>query len=66
MSDVVIPGVDGDLTGVLLRPRAAASAPAPAVIVLPEIDGFCAGTVAAATRPSRPQTLPSLNCSAAA
>jgi carboxymethylenebutenolidase len=50
MSDVVIPGVDGDLTGVLLRPRAAASAPAPAVIVLPEIDGFCAGTVAAARR----------------
>ena len=57
MSDVVIPGVDGDLTGVLLRPRTAsaaaaapAPAPAPAVIVLPEIHGFCAGTVAAARR----------------
>lgn len=53
MSDVVIPGVDGDLTGVLLRPHPASipgRAPAPAVIVLPEIDGFCAGTVAAARR----------------
>jgi carboxymethylenebutenolidase len=69
MSDVVIPGVDGDLTGVMLAPVAPApsNAPAttnasgttnaapgptltPAVIVLPEIDGFCEGTVAAAQR----------------
>jgi dienelactone hydrolase len=61
MSDVVIPGVDGDLTGVLLHPSAVGPstgatpsfdipARAPAVIVLPEIDGFCAGTVAAARR----------------
>ena len=60
--NVVIPGVDGDLTGVLLepegptpkgpRPRCEADGPArfPAVIVLPEIDGFCEGTVAAARR----------------
>jgi carboxymethylenebutenolidase len=73
MSDVVIPGVDGDVTGVMLVPVAPAPAPpapaparanaatpagtpapapslAPAVIVLPEIDGFCEGTVAAAQR----------------
>ena len=64
--NVVIPGVDGDLTGVLLEPEGlerrrgtrrgpdlgSADAPArfPAVIVLPEIDGFCEGTVAAARR----------------
>jgi carboxymethylenebutenolidase len=47
---VVIPGVDGDLAGVLLEPLAGALAPAPALIVLPEIDGFCEGTVAAARR----------------
>jgi carboxymethylenebutenolidase len=50
MSDVVIPGVAGDLAGVLLQPTATTAAPAPAVIVLPEIDGFCAGTIAAARR----------------
>jgi carboxymethylenebutenolidase len=60
--NVVIPGVDGDLTGVLLEPegtehdgaptRGSADAPArlPAVVVLPEIDGLCEGTVAAARR----------------
>jgi carboxymethylenebutenolidase len=66
--DVVLPGVDGDLSGVLLEPDGAdggeggegaalASSSAargiaglPAVIVVPEIDGFCAGTVAAARR----------------
>ena len=49
--NVVIPGVDGDLIGVLLEPEGA-DGPArfPAVIVLPEIDGFCEGTVAAARR----------------
>ena len=56
---VVLPGVDGDLSGVLLEPEGAAlgvvlGAPGraglPAVIVVPEIDGFCAGTVAAARR----------------
>jgi carboxymethylenebutenolidase len=49
---VVIPGVDGDLAGVLLEPLAVAppTALAPALIVLPEIDGFCEGTVAAARR----------------
>jgi carboxymethylenebutenolidase len=56
VSQVVIPGVDGDLSGVLLEPRDHSTAPAPpqalapAVIVLPEIDGFCEGTVAAAQR----------------
>jgi dienelactone hydrolase len=58
-SEVVIPGVDGDLVGVLLTPDATApvatsggegTAGYPAVVVLPEIDGFCAGTVAAARR----------------
>ena len=66
--DVAFPGVDGDLSGVLLEPDGGAgaagveaAAPAgssaargtaglPAVIVVPEIDGFCAGTVAAARR----------------
>jgi carboxymethylenebutenolidase len=59
---VVLPGVDGDLSGVLFEPdsTAAATAPGapalpapaglPAVIVVPEIDGFCEGTVAAARR----------------
>jgi carboxymethylenebutenolidase len=51
---VAIPGVDGDLGGVLVEPRRdgvdARGAPAPVVVVLPEIDGFCAGTVAAARR----------------
>ena len=60
MNEVVIPGVDGDLTGVLLEPGSTPAAngdvpagpPArlPAVVVLPEIDGFCEGTVAAARR----------------
>jgi dienelactone hydrolase len=65
MTNVVIPGVDGDLIGVLLRPATGAATTAtaattdttaatatatPAVIVLPEIDGFCAGTIAAARR----------------
>ena len=65
--DVVIPGVDGDLVGVLLEPDEAARAAAPgtstsgsgsrtvsaglpAIVVVPEIDGLCAGTVAAARR----------------
>ncbi|MGA2305109.1 MAG: dienelactone hydrolase family protein [Acidimicrobiales bacterium] len=57
--DVVIPGVDGNLSGVLLEPDGATleAAPGatrnaghPAVVVVPEIDGFCAGTVAAAPR----------------
>jgi carboxymethylenebutenolidase len=50
---VVIPGGDGDLAGVLLEPLAdpaTTTALAPALIVLPEIDGFCEGTVAAARR----------------
>ena len=80
---VTVPGVDGDLSGVLFEPDvtalvsapaaratpatsaapatstapaapAASTAPAsaglPAVIVVPEIDGFCEGTVAAARR----------------
>ena len=46
MSQVAIPGVDGDLSGELRRPEG--TTPAPAVIVLSEIDGFCPGTVAAA------------------
>jgi carboxymethylenebutenolidase len=57
VSEVVIPGVDGDLTGVLLEPDPTPvpgvephPAGLPAVIVLPEIDGFCEGTVAAARR----------------
>jgi dienelactone hydrolase len=50
-SEVVIPGVDGDLVGVLLTPDATApvatsggegTAGYPAVVVLPEIDGFYA------------------------
>jgi carboxymethylenebutenolidase len=48
MSHVVIPGVAGDLRGELREP--AGSGVAGAVIVLPEIDGFCDGTVAAAQR----------------
>jgi carboxymethylenebutenolidase len=48
VSHVEIPGVDGDLFGELRRPEVHGDAPA--VIVLPEIDGFCAGTVAAAQR----------------
>jgi len=45
---VTIPGVDGDLTGVLFSP--AGEGMSPAILVLPEIDGFCDGTVAAARR----------------
>jgi dienelactone hydrolase len=57
--EVEIPGVDGVLAGVLLEPDDGApgaapgqsrSAGLPAVVVVPEIDGFCAGTVAAARR----------------
>jgi carboxymethylenebutenolidase len=49
---VNIPGVDGDLTGVLFAPAAESGGGGvgPAVLVLPEIDGFCDGTVAAARR----------------
>jgi carboxymethylenebutenolidase len=62
---VEIPGVNGDLSGVLVEPdrdasyddgNAGALAPgapapgAPIVVVLPEIDGLCAATVAAARR----------------
>jgi carboxymethylenebutenolidase len=50
MGDVVIPGVDGDLFGELRRPLRPGVNPEPALIVLPEIDGFCPGTVAAAQR----------------
>lgn len=45
---VHIPGVDGDLTGVLCLP--VGGGVSPAILVLPEIDGFCDGTVAAARR----------------
>jgi carboxymethylenebutenolidase len=48
MSEVAIPGVDGDLAGVLFSP--AGGSVSAAVMVLPEIDGFCDGTVAAARR----------------
>jgi carboxymethylenebutenolidase len=49
--DVVVPGVDGDLFGVLFEPDTGAlGSGGPAVIVVPEIDGFCEGTVAAARR----------------
>jgi carboxymethylenebutenolidase len=60
--DVMIPGVDGNLSGVLVEPDDATleAAPGatktpglPAVVVVPEIDGFCAGTVAAARRLAR-------------
>jgi carboxymethylenebutenolidase len=60
--DVVIPGVDGNLSGVLVEPDDAAldvapgapnNAGLPGVVVVPEIDGFCAGTVAAARRLAR-------------
>jgi carboxymethylenebutenolidase len=65
--EVVIPGVDGNLSGVLFEPDAAAEpesasgaasgascgAGRPAVLVVPEIDGFCPGTVAAARRLAR-------------
>jgi carboxymethylenebutenolidase len=63
--EVTIPGVDGDLSGVLVSPAgpsapdvlvppgAAGATGAPIVVVLPEIDGFCAGTVAAARRLGR-------------
>jgi carboxymethylenebutenolidase len=49
MTDVTFPGVDGDLAGVLCEPPHSEGARA-AVLVLPEIDGFCEGTVAAARR----------------
>jgi carboxymethylenebutenolidase len=52
VTHVVIPGVAGDLTGELLQPAqpAGPGGPFPAVVVLPEIDGFCEGTIAAARR----------------
>jgi carboxymethylenebutenolidase len=54
VTKVVIAGVDGDLAGVLLEPPTSPertpAALAPAIIVLPEIDGFCEGTMAAAQR----------------
>jgi dienelactone hydrolase len=43
---VRIPGVDGDLGGLLYRVRGVVRAPA--VVVLPEVDGFSEGTSAAA------------------
>jgi dienelactone hydrolase len=56
--EVQIPGVDGVLAGVLLEPDGTpiggpggnGTTGLPAVVVVPEIDGFCAGTVAAARR----------------
>jgi carboxymethylenebutenolidase len=45
---VQVPGVDGALDGQLWRPATDGSGAA--VVVLPEIDGFCEGTVAAARR----------------
>jgi carboxymethylenebutenolidase len=50
-SEVAFPGVDGDLVGVLFSPPGGTMSPA--VLVLPEIDGFCDGTVAAAHRLAR-------------
>jgi carboxymethylenebutenolidase len=51
MKEVAVPGIDGDLTGVLFSPAGRADeGPRPAVLVHPEIDGFCEGTVAAARR----------------
>jgi carboxymethylenebutenolidase len=47
---IVVPGVAGDLLGQLLRPVGSDDSRGPAVVVLPEIDGFCEGTVAAARR----------------
>jgi carboxymethylenebutenolidase len=49
MTEVTIRGVDGDLAGILCEPAASEGVKA-AVLVLPEIDGFCEGTVAAARR----------------
>ncbi len=46
--EVEVPGVDGPLGGHLVGP--AGPEPAPAVIVLPEVDGMNGGTVAAARR----------------
>lgn len=51
MKEVAVPGIDGDLAGVLFSPVGAVhEGPRPAVLVHPEIDGFCEGTVAAARR----------------
>jgi carboxymethylenebutenolidase len=51
MTEVTFPGVQGDLAGVLCEPAGPASdGGRAAVLVLPEIDGFCEGTVAAARR----------------
>jgi carboxymethylenebutenolidase len=56
MTEVTFPGVHGDLAGVLCEPTGPASdgdraaVLRAAVLVLPEIDGFCEGTVAAARR----------------
>ena len=49
MTDVTFPGVDGHLVGVLCEPPLSEGGQG-AVLVLPEIDGFCEGTVAAARR----------------
>lgn len=46
---MAVPGVDGNLIGHLCIPPNS-SGPRPAVVVLPELDGFCPGTVAAAQR----------------
>jgi carboxymethylenebutenolidase len=45
--EVTISGVDGALAGALVVPP---GPPAGAVVVLPEVDGYCPGTVAAARR----------------
>lgn len=50
VSKVAVPGVDGDLAGELFGPAGTAGAGAPAVIVVPEVDGFSEGTRAAAQR----------------
>lgn len=48
LTRVEVPGVDGPLAAQLWRPPGEDARPA--VVVLPEIDGFCEGTVAAARR----------------
>src|SRR5271165_5207872 len=54
ISQVTVPGVDGDLGGSLARPVPAeepgGGGPRAAVVVLPEVDGLSADTEAAARR----------------
>jgi|GEM_PF-345188 carboxymethylenebutenolidase len=48
--EVTLPGVDGDLRGILVRPAGPGDRPTPVVVVVPEVDGLTSDTEVAAGR----------------